>query len=228
MLPRAPRGALARLAVLAAATALAAGACVGPLAPPTPIPAASDSKTETRALQSFTSLSVDGPLNIVVSAGTTQTVEVVAPSNIVTLVRTDVAGNELDVKVAAPGFTSTKPVTVRITSPNLTSVSLAGGATGTIEAMGQVLAVSVSGGATLRGIGTVVQLSVTVLGNSTAELGDLSADAVAISVAGGAKATIKAIKQLTGTADGGAVVTLVVAPVAQSVTVTGGAKVVGP
>jgi hypothetical protein len=117
---------------------------------------------------------------------------------------------------------------VRITSATLTSVALTGGATGTIEAMGQALAVSVSGGASLRGIGTVAQLSVTVLGNATAELGDLSADAVAISAAGGAKATIRATKQLTGTADGGSVVTLVVAPVAQSVTVTGGAKVVGP
>ena len=228
MLPRAPRGAPARLAVLAAAAALVAGACVGPLASPTPVPAASDAKTEARPVQSFTSLSVDGPLNIVVSAGTSQSVEVDAPSNVVPLVRTALTGGELAITIAAPGFTSAKPVTVRIVSPKLNSVSLTNGATGTIEAMGQALAVSVSGGATLRGIGTVAQLSVTVLGSSTAELGDLSADAVAISAAGGAKATIKANKQLTGTADGGSVVTLVVAPVAQSVTVTGGAKIVGP
>jgi hypothetical protein len=225
---RAPRGALARLVALAGGIAIVAGACVGPLASPTPVPASSDAKTDTRSVQAFTSVTVDGALNVVLSAGSTQTVQVEAPSNVVALVRTDVSGTELSVTIAAPGFTSAKPATVRITSPKVTSVSFTGGASGTLEAMGQALAVSVSGGSTLKGIGTVAQLSVTALGNSTAELGDLSADAVAISAAGGAKVTLRAVKQLTGTADGGSVVTLAVTPVAQSVTVTGGAKVVGP
>jgi len=228
MHPRAPHGALARLAVLAGVVALVAGACVGPLASATPIPAASDSKTEARPVVTFSSVTVTGPLNVVLSAGSTQTVQIEAPSNVVALIRTDVSGTDLAVTIAAPGFTSTEPATVRITSPKVTSLSLTGGASGTLEAMSQALAVSVSGGSTVRGIGTVAQLSVTALGNSTAELGDLSADAVAISAAGGAKVTLRAVKQLTGTADGGSVVTLVVTPVAQSVTVTGGAKVVGP
>jgi len=227
MHPRA-LGAIARITLLAAAVALIAGACVGPLASPTPIPGTSDKTTDTRSVQTFTSIAVDGPLNVVVSAGGSQTVQVEGPSNVVGLIRTDVTGSELAVTVAAPGFTSAKPATVRITSSKVTSVSITGGASGTIEAMGQALAVSVAGGSTIKGIGTVAQLSVTALGSSTAELGDLSADAVAISAAGGAKVTLKAVKQLTGTADGGSVVTLVVAPVAQSVTVTGGAKIVGP
>jgi hypothetical protein len=208
--------------------ALVASACVGPLASPTPVPAASDTKTDTRQLGSFTSLSVTGKLNVVLAAGTQTSVQVVAPSNIVPLIKTVVAGSELDVTVDAPGFTSDKPVTIRVTSATVSSVSLADGASGTVEAMGQALTVSVSGGATIKGIGTVAQLTVTALGNSTAELGDLAADAAAISIAGGAKATLRVAKQLTGTADGGSVVTLVVEPQAKSVTVTGGAKVVGP
>lgn len=225
---RAPRRDAARLALLLAAMAVSLAACAGPLAPPTPVPAATDSKTDTRHLGAFTSVTVDGPLNVVYATGSSTQVQIVAASNLVPLVTTTVTGSELAVTVAAPGFTSAKPVTVRITSPQVTSVSFAGGAQGTMEVMAKAMAVSVSGGAVVRGIGTVQQLTVTTLGNSDAQLGELTADAATISAAGGAKATLKVTRQLTGTADGGSVITLAAAPVAQSVTLTGGAKLVGP
>lgn len=224
---RAFRRAFARLSLIAASAAFAA-ACAGPAASPSPVPAATDSRTEPRSLATFTSVSVSGPLNVVVGTGAAQDVQVVAPSNVVALVRTDVSGTNLAVSVAPPGFTSARPVTVRIAAPKLTAVSLTDGATGELEAMSSSLALSVAGGATLKAIGTLQQLTLTVLGASEAQVGDLSADTVVIAAAGGAKATIKAVKQLTGTADSGSVVTLVVAPVAQSVTLTGGATIVGP
>ena len=225
---RATRRALVRLALLAASVALAVGACAGPLASPTPVPAASDSTTEARTVGAFSTLSVDGPLNLVLAVGSVPSVTVEAPSNLLPLVKTDVAGDELDVTVAPPGFTTTKPVTVRITSSQVGSVSLSGGAAGTMEVMQMAMTVSVSGGATLKGIGSVAQLTVTALGNSTAELGDLAADTAMITAAAGAKATIRAVRQLTGTIDSGAVVTLAVAPAAKSVAVTGGAQLVLP
>jgi hypothetical protein len=225
---RAPRRAPARRLLIIASAAIALSACAGPLASPTPVPAASDSKSETRSVGPFTSVSVEGPLNVVLSTSSSASVQVDAPSNIVPLVRTDSSGTELAVSVAAPGFASAKPVTVRIATPKLASVSLTGGATGELEAMGQALSVSVAGGATLKAIGTVQTLTLTVLGNSVAQLGDLTADTAAISAAGGAQATLTVIKQLTGTADSGSVITLLAKPTAQSVTVTGGAKLVGP
>lgn len=225
---RAPCRDAARLASFAVAIVLALSACAGPLAPPTPVPAATDSRTDARQLGTFTSVTVDGPLNIVFATGASAQVQVVAASNVLPLVDTTVTGAELAVTVAAPGFTSAKPVTVRITSPRVTSVSFAGGAQGTMEVMATAMTVSVSGGSVVRGIGTVQQLTVTTLGNSDAQLGELTADAASISAAGGAKATLKVTRQLTGTADGGSVITLAAAPVAQSVTLTGGAKLVGP
>ncbi len=224
---RAPCRALVRLALMSAA-ALALGACAGPLASPSPVPAASDSRTEPRRLDDFTAVSVDGPLNLVLATGAVGSVDVEAASNVLPLVQTDVNSGELDVSVAPPGFTSAKPVTVRITSPTVTSVPLEGGATGTVEAMGKSLSVSVSGGSALKGIGAVAQLTVTVLGSSAAELGDLSADTGTISAAGGARATLRVARQLTGTVDGGSIVTLAVAPDAKSVSVTGGAQLVLP
>jgi hypothetical protein len=225
MTSRAPRR--ARLALLAAA-ALALAACGGPLGSPTPVPAATDSKTEVRSVEAFSALSVDGPLNLVLAAGAVPSIEVEAPSNVLPLVKTDIVGTELDITVAPPGFTSTKPVTVRITSSSLGSISLSGGATGTVDVMQMAISVSVSGGATLRAIGSVAQLTVTALGSSTAELGDLTADTATISAAGGAKATLRAVRQLTGTIDSGSIVTLAVAPAAKSVAVTGGAQLVLP
>lgn len=223
MSSRAPRRAIALLA-----TTLVLGGCVGPLASATPVPAASDSRTETRTVDPFTAVTVVGRLNLVVATGTGVAVQVQAPSNILPLVRTTVAGGDLEVAVADPGYTSVRPVTIRITSPSVTSISLEGGAQAEAEVMAQSLTVSVAGGSVLRGIGTVQQLTVTVLGNSDAQLGDLTTDTAAISAAGGAKATLHVVKQLTGTADGGSVITLLTQPVAQSVTVTGGAEIVGP
>ncbi len=224
----APRRAPVRLALLGVAAILAVVGCGGASASPTPVPAASDSGTESRPLGAFTAVTVDGPLNLVLGTGTPDSVDVQAPSNLLPLVQTTVSGGQLDVAVAPPGFTSAKPVTVRITSTRVASVSLRGGATGTIEAMGASLTLSVSGGSTLRGIGTVAQLTVTVLGSSTAELGDLEAETGMISAAGGAKATLRVAKQLTGTIDGGAIVTLAVAPDTKSVAVTGGAQLILP
>jgi predicted small lipoprotein YifL len=225
---RTHRRALLRLPVLAAATALALGGCVGPLASPTAVPASADTKTETRQVGQFTSVTVDGPLNVVLSSGPGVELQVMAPSNLLSLVTTAVTGTDLAIGVAAPGFTSAKPVTVRITSPLVTSLSLDGGAQGTMEVMAKAMTVSVAGGAVLRGIGTVQQLTVTTLGGADAQLGELAADTGVVRAAGGAKATLRVIKQLTGTADGGSIITLAAAPVAQSVTTTGGAKVVGP
>ena len=222
------RRARVHLALVGAAVILAVGGCAGPSATPTPIPAASGSTTDSRSLGPFTAVSVDGPLNLVLATGAGDTVDVEAASNLVPLVTTSVSGGQLDVTVAPPGFASAKPVTVRITSTRVASVALRGGATGTIEAMGTSLTLSVSGGSTVRGIGTVGQLTVTALGSSTAELGDLAAETGMISAAGGAKVTLRVAKQLTGTIDGGAIVTLAVAPDAKSVTVTGGAQLVLP
>jgi Putative auto-transporter adhesin, head GIN domain len=225
---RTHRRALARLALLGSVAAFAAGACVGPLASPTPLPASPDTKTDTRHVGQFTSVTVEGPLNVVLASGSSVEVQIIAPSNLLPLITTAVTGTDLAVGVAAPGFTSAKPVTVRITSPQVTSLSLDGGAQGTMEVMAKAMTVSVSGGAVLRGIGSVQQLTVTTLGGSDAQLGELSAETGLISAAGGAKATLHVTKQLTGTADGGSVITLAVAPVAQSVTTTGGAQIVGP
>lgn len=227
MLDRAPCRTLARLAVLAAAMLFAA-ACAGPSASPTPVAAATDHSTDVRQLADFTDVSVDGPLNLVLASGTATSVQVEAPSNIIPLVKTEVADKELDVTVAPPGFTSEWPATIRITSSKVVSVSLTSGATGTIEVIGTALTVSVSSGSSLKGIGSVQQLTVTVLGDSTAELGDLTADTATISAAGGAKATLHAVKQLSGTIDSGAIVTLAVVPEAKSVAVTGGAQLVLP
>ncbi len=226
---RAPCRALAALGVLTLAVALVGGGCAGPFAgAPTPIAASDQTQTVTRSVSDFSSVSVTGGLNLVVAAGPATQVQVIGPSNVVPLVQTSVAGTELLVTVGAPGFTSGRPVTVKVSAPKILAVSLDGGANGTMESESEMLAVSVSGASVLRGIGTVRQLSVTGLGGSDAQLGDLASDTATVSLAGGAKTTLRVAKQLTGTADGGSTIILVVQPTAQSVTTTGGSTVTGP
>lgn len=218
----------AMLAALAAAMAIAAGACSAPPASQAPVIAVPGSTIETRTVAAFTSVSVSGSLKVILATGIAPSVQVVAPANILPLITTATSGTELVVGVSAPGFVATAMPSVRIISADVTSVDLSEGAVATLETAAQRLAVSLGDGTTLRGIGTVGQLTVAVVGDSSAELGDLAADTASISMAAGARATLRVDRQLTGTADGGSVVTLVARPVAQAVTLSGGATIVGP
>lgn len=216
---------VAAVAVLAAGTA---SACGGPLVAPTPIAAAGAVERQERPLPAFTSVAVDGPLNLVLAAGSGQAVRIEAPADALPLVRTEVSGAELLVSLAQPDFVSSRTATIRIFSSRLTAVALSGAATATLEVMAPTFSVSASGGSVAKAIGRVTRLAVAVLGGAEAQLGDVSAETATISAAGGGRATLRVARQLTGTADGGSVITLVTAPVARSVSVTGGARIVGP
>ena len=225
---RAPRGAHSPIPFLAAASLVLVAGCLGPLdVKPTPVAGSGNVATEDRTAGEFTALSAGAGLNLVIATGATTEVTLTAQANLLPYVRTTVTAGQLVVTVEAPGISSTRPVTLKVTTPTLVSVSLGEGSTGTMEVQSEVMEINLSGGADLKAIGSVGQLALTAGGGAKAELGDLAVVSCTVTMSGGSQATLRVSTTLTGTADSGATINLAVKPATQTVRTSGGAIVVG-
>ena len=228
---RAPRRALARLALLGAAVVLAGGACVGPSASPTPVPAGSDSKTEARVqVGAFSALSVDGPLECGPGVGSVAScrcrgaVERAAAGDRPTSRATTSTSRSRAARLHVGQARHRADHDARTWAPCRSS----GGATGTME----VMQMADDGLGVRRGDAQGnrqrAELTVTTLGGSTRN----SATSPRTRRDHGGRRCEGddpgRSEQLTGTIDGGSIVTLAVTPVAKSVAVTGGAQLVLP
>lgn len=196
-------------------------------AAPKPVAGSGATTSDVRPVGGFTSISASGGLNLVVASGDVAAVKVTAQSNLLPYVRTQVSNGQLSATILDPGITSDKAITVAVTIPRLTSLTLDGGVTGTMELTTDMLAVSLSGGATLQAIGSVTQLAVTAQGGAQARLGDLATDSATVTLGGGAQVTLHVKTAVTGSADGGATLTLTTKPASMTVTTNGGAVVGG-
>jgi hypothetical protein len=197
-------------------------------AAPSPVAGVGDPVSQNRTAGEFTGVSAGAGINVVLAVGPATRVTVTAQPNLLPLVTTTVSGGRLVADIVSPGISSTRPVTVRVTAPAITSVSLTGGAAGTMELSADRLDIDASGGATIQAIGTVKQLSLSASGGAAAQLGSLVATLCKVALDGGSKATLNVKTELTGTAGAGATITLVTKPTAQSVTLSGGATITGP
>ncbi len=226
---RAPSRASSFVPGVALAALLVVAGCSLPSgnAAATPVAGAGDPTTENRTAGAFTSVSADAGINLVVSSGATRSVKVIAQPNLLPLVRTDVVNGQLTATIVAPGVSTTRPVTVSVVVPTLGALSLDGGAQGTVQLQADLLSITLDGGATLQGIGTVSHLALTAQGDATAKLGDLAADSVTVTMGGGAQATLNVKTAITGSADGGATITLATSPGSMTVKTSGGATVTG-
>jgi hypothetical protein len=216
---------LLALAVVAVIAAACSGAYIGPAAPVT---GTGDPAEQDRTAGAFTAISVSGGIKVVVAVGAGRAVSLTAQRNLLPLISTDIVESRLTVTIPAPGINATKPITLRVTLPVLTRVTLDGGSTGTMEIDTDALEVNISGGSSMTAIGRAGALTLTADGGSTAELEELHAETAAISINGGSTAVLDVSTALTGTADGGSTVRLIQKPATQNVKANGGSTVTGP
>jgi hypothetical protein len=232
MSPRASRRSTLILAVVAIAStallivvAVFAGTLL--LAPAAPVPGQGNVVAEDRTTTSFRRINVAVGMKVIVGTGSETSVTLEAQQNLLTLITTEVRGDELVVEATPPGVTSTEPITLTIQVPDLDAVTLAAGASGTVEDMGGSLAVDVSAGSTILAIGEVESLGVTASGGAVATLGDLPAGSAVVTLTGGSTVRLHVTGAVTGTADGGSTLVLTQQPGSVDVKTTGGATVQG-
>jgi len=229
---RASRRATLVLAVVAVtSTALVIGVVVGAVsmltAPAAPVPGQGAVTSEDRTTTPFRQISVNVGMKVIVGTGSATSVTLEAQQNLLSLITTEVQGDRLVVEVAPPGVTSTEPITLTIQVPELDSVTLGAGATGTVEDMGGPLAVDVSAGATIIAIGGVETLAVTASGGAVAKLGDLPAGSAVVTLTGGSSVELHVTGAVAGTADAGSTLVLTQKPGSVDVKTTGGARIQG-
>jgi hypothetical protein len=234
---RAPRRVTAILAVVAAATTLFAVAAavfvIRPLLTQTaangPVAVAGQGavKSEDRTAGLFRGVKVGAGIKVVIGTGSEAKVTLAAQANLLPMIHTDVTAGQLVLTVDAPGFTSTDPVTLTVEVPALDSISLGEGATATVEDVGGLLSVDLSGGATILAIGEVASLRLTAAGGSAARLGEVLTESAIVTLTGASRAELHVTGAVTGTADGGSSLVLQAKPASLDVTTSGGATIEG-
>ncbi len=229
---RAPRRAtvvLAAAAVVSALLATGVTACMlSPLASQaTPVQGEGAVTSVDRTTAGFSHVSVGAGMNVTVRIGSELSVTLAAQPNLLGLITTDVRDGQLVVEVASPGIFTNRPVALTIHVPELASITLSAGASGTLEVAGGSLAVDVSADATIKAIGELDSLKLTASSGATAQLGEIRAGSATVTLTGGSSAELHVTGAVTGTADGGSTLRLTETPASVDVKTSGGASVQG-
>jgi hypothetical protein len=154
--------------------------------------------TETRPLDAFHAISVDNGMTVFVKRGDAPSVAVTADDNLVSMISTTVENGTLVVTVQG-SLTTHSPMRVDVTAAALDSVDQNGGTTVDVEDLSvERLTASVSGGSTLRAGGKVATLLLTAQSGSTADLRNVEAGTVQVSVRAGSTARVNAGDSITG------------------------------
>jgi len=157
--------------------------------------------TESRAVEPFTSIRVEGAIDAAVKVGGAQAVAVTIDQNLLPLVTTEVSGGTLvisarDASWEGQGIVEiTVPALRRLAIEGSSDVSIEGGqgdltlaihGSGDLRWKGSAsrLEASIAGSGDMRLSGTAAQASLSVAGSGDVKAGDLTAKGATISVAG--------------------------------------------
>jgi len=157
---------------------------------------------QTRAVPGFSSLDLAGSNNVTIVVGAPQSVVVRADSNLIDHVTTQVVAGTLVIGDTG-NFTTRTPMSVDVSVPSLTALSLSGD--GQISVTGvnaPQLTVTVSGSGLLSAAGTVTRLDVTISGDGQAQLGQLTARDVQAVVSGSGLIQVTATASLDAAVPG--------------------------
>jgi hypothetical protein len=194
---------------------------------PTPVAGTGDVVSETRDLGEFDRVSIAAPIGVVIRTGEPGSVTLSGQANLLPLVQIANRDGQLIVSVPQPGFTAAEPPVLTVVSPVISSVAVSGGARGTLEVVGDALRLDLSGAARLDGTGRLDTLDLVSSSDARLDLSELVTSDASISMSGGSAATLAVENRLSGTATGGATVTLAGQPAVVDVTVESGASVQG-
>lgn len=144
-------------------------------------------------------------VELTVTPGAEQSVEVSVPDDFTGTVATNVSGSRLAVSLSGDGIITGRAV-VRISVPTLTSVST-------------------EDGAQLTGTGETDSYEAVTSGGSQVQLSELKAKTVRITLTDGSQATVYASEAITASAEDGSELTIVGSPASRDISTDAGASV---
>ena len=160
------------------------------------------SKTESRDVVDFKSVSSEAVGDVNVTIGESQSVEVTIDDNLLPLLVTEVVDGELKIRTTG-SFSTSIGLKVNITTPSLDSIRSSGVGSVKIEGLdSEQLAIGISGVGDVSAKGKVQNLNVTVSGVGSADLDELLADNVSVTVSGVGGADVFASKSVNASTSG--------------------------
>jgi hypothetical protein len=150
------------------------------------------SKTETRTVDAFHAIRLDGAADVTVTIGEQTKVTVTGDDNIVPLIDAKVSGDELVIG-SHDSYSTHIGVKIAIVTPSLDAFELNGSGNVSIKGLsGDTFAARIRGSGDLTAEGTVNSVKGSIAGSGDLKLGDLKAKSADVSIAGSGDATVNA------------------------------------
>ncbi len=159
--------------------------------------------TQTRHLPAFDTVELAGSNNVSVRVGGAQSVVVHADDNLLDRVTTTVRSHHLVVADTPGSFTTRSPMSVEVTVPALSALTLSGSGNIVVDGVrAKSLGVSLTGSGTLTGSGRATHLEITVGGSGTAVFTRLVAKEARALVSGSGSIFVTATTSLAASVSG--------------------------
>jgi len=184
--------------------------------------------TQTRDVAAFQGVELAGGNKVVVHVGGEQSVVVKADDNLLDHVTTEVESGTLVIGNRPGGMTTKSPMSVEVTIPTLTALTLAGG--GNIVVTGieaESLTVTLSGSGNVTGSGVATSLDVTLDGSGNVWFTRVVSDTVQAVLGGSGNIFVTATKSLDASVPGSGTITYAGNPQDVTKSVTGSGAITG-
>lgn len=217
-----------------AGVALVASACIlllvgcGGAKPDTPfvVDGSGPLRTETRSVGEFTRIEADHGIDVHVTFGTPQRVELSAQENLLEMAATIVDDGRLIIR-ASHDYVSDTGITARVRTASITELLLRDGATGRVDGLDAAsLAVHAEAGAILTMTGRIDWLGLSGHGAVVMDLDGLVARDATVELMSGVVARVRVSDSISGSVSDGVVLTVCGAPPTIDVRTAGGATVI--
>ncbi len=185
-------------------------------------------ETEIRNVPAFDSVELAGGNNVVIRVGGDQSVVVEADDNLLGRVTTKVLSGTLVIGNTPGGFTTKSPMSVVVTIPRLSELTLAGGGNIVVDDVrAESLTVTLSGGGNLTASGAARSLRLTLSGSGNIWFTGLVADDVDAVLSGSGNMLVTATKSLEASIPGSGSIAYAGNPPHVTKSVTGSGAITG-
>lgn len=158
--------------------------------------------SEAREVSDFSAVEVGGVFRVEITAGKDLSVNVEADENLLPYIKTDVSGGTLEITADAK-LSSSDPILVRITAPEITELRASGASSVSIlDIKNSSINVDLSGVSELTAAGETEQLHAELSGSSVLKARSLRSETADVDTSGASRAYVSVSQSLTAEASG--------------------------
>ncbi len=161
------------------------------------IPGSGNIASENREVEAFSAIGYSGGGTVEVVIGETTSVEVECDDNLLEHIVTELKGDVLKI-YPAKSISPSAGINVKITTPNLSKLSIAGSGEGSVEGLDESkFAIDIAGSGKMKCTGSAESLSISIAGSGEIINDELAARKVDVSISGSGDVRVHATDELT-------------------------------